>query len=112
LATPVTRTEGKTNGHIIKLKDGVDRAAHVQSLSLAEGSSIVYDYSIINGYFGEFSQSSRTCNISDPSSTGIFTDAELAQFKAHNDVEYVEEDGIASISWFEYVDVKAATEIR
>ena len=59
LASPVahgvTSTfEGRsTSGrHIIKLKDGVDRAAHVKFLSLTEGSSILYEYNIINGFAG------------------------------------------------------------
>jgi hypothetical protein len=36
--------------YIIKLRDGVDKATHVQSLT--KGSSVLYEYDIINGFAG------------------------------------------------------------
>jgi len=90
LASPViheatSNFEGRaTNGrYIIKLKDGVDRATHVQSLPLTKGSSVLYEYDIINGF------------------AGTFNNADLSRFKADENVEYIEEDGIATINGFE-----------
>ena len=64
--------------YIVTLKNGVSRAAHVSSISsetMSTSSKVTHQYSIINGYSGEFS-----------------TD-DLDKLRSHSDVSSIEEDG-------------------
>ena len=73
--TPVKTFSGpKTGGYIVKLKSNAARRSSAPTVEVPEGSK---DLGIINGFAGEFDEATAKA---------------LAN---HDDVEYVEEDGLA-----------------
>lgn len=64
----------KPNSYIIKLKDGAVSTSSTSGIS--SGSQITHQYTIFNGF------------------AGTFTQDDLNTLRAHEDVEFIEEDGI------------------
>jgi len=77
----VSKVANATPGrYIITLKEGVSRASHlgsVQSKIASTPSTITHEFSIINGYAGEFSPD------------------DLNELRTHPDIALIEEDGIS-----------------
>ena len=68
--------------YIVTLKEGVSLASHVSSTQASIASTpsnITYEYSIINGYAGEF------------------TDDDLNDLRAHPDIAAIEQDSVFEI---------------
>ncbi|KAG8704801.1 subtilisin-like serine protease [Ceratobasidium sp. 395] len=83
---PITKFAGpvQPDSYIVKLKDGVSKDSHLQSIlsNFVAGSSLRYKYDIFNGY-------SVTLKSRD-----------LDRIRQSKDVAYIAEDGIASIDDF------------
>ena len=79
----VSKSEEPVPGkYIVTLKEGVSLASHVSSTQASIASTpsnITYEYSIINGYAGEF------------------TDDDLNDLRAHPDIAAIEQDSIYKI---------------
>ena len=80
----VSKVANATPGrYIITLKEGVSRASHLSSIQsniVSTPSTVTHEFSIINGYAGEFSPDN------------------LNELRAHPDIASIEEDGISHTS--------------
>ncbi|KAF8597650.1 subtilisin-like protein [Ceratobasidium sp. AG-I] len=84
--TPISKFAGrvKANSYIVKLKDGVSKDAHLNSLiaAVTEGSKVEYNYDLVfHGYAAQL------------------RGKDLDYVRQSKDVEYIHEDGIATIQF-------------
>lgn len=98
----------KENSYIIKLKEGTDKAAHLNHINTRiaalDGHSEVthaeWRSDFFHGYAGIYVLYSPICiSLTYVFSLGLFSGSSLESLCCHPDIEYIEEDGIVNPQW-------------